>query len=283
MGLVALSIGLLTAHYGESTSGTLHSIQRGFMEILSPLQEGASKAFKPARDLFNFFGDAFDAKSQNRTLKQELEQARRELAAAKTAAGENEQLRKLVKLDSSPTPGLSDHYVSARVIARSPTVWYSTITIDRGSSSGIHRDQPVIDGDGLVGRIADTAPNAAQVVLITDHTSAVSAQIVPDGANGLLQPAVGNSDDLQLNFVQKGRAVRRGDMVVTAGWRSGKLESLFPRGIPIGSVSKASTEELDIYQRAHIKPFADLRRIDVVQVLNRPLPRVVGQLDQLGQ
>lgn len=278
LALVAVSLTLLTAYYGESASGALHSIQRGFLEVLAPLQEGASRALKPPRDLVNFIGDALDAKSENKQLKKELEEARRELAASQTAERENKQLRDLVNLDSSPTPGLAKHYVTARVIARSPTVWYSTLTIDKGSSSGIRRDQPVITGDGLVGRISATAPNAAQVTLITDHSSAVSAQAVPDGANGLVQPAVGNPDDLQLNFVQKSKAVRNGQLVVTAGWQAGKLRSLFPRGIPIGRITKADQGELDVYQRAHLRPFADLRQIDVVQVIDRSLPRAAEQL-----
>lgn len=278
LALVATSLALLTAHYGESASGALHSIQRGFLEILAPLQEGASRALKPPRDLVNFIGDALDAKSENKHLKKDLEDARRQLAASQTAERENKQLRGLVNLDSSPTPGLTNHYVTARVIARSPTVWYSTLTIDKGSSSGIRRDQPVITGDGLVGRISATAPNAAQVMLITDHSSAVSAQAVPDGANGLIQPAVGNPDDLLLNYVQKGKAVKQGQLVVTAGWQAGTLKSLFPRGIPIGRITKADPGELEVYQRAHLKPFGDLRQIDVVQVIDRPLPRAAEQL-----
>jgi cell shape-determining protein MreC len=56
-------------------------------------------------------------------------------------------------------------------------------------------------------------------------------------------------------------------VIVTSGFRSGALESLFPRGIPIGTVTKVEPNELELYQRVHVKPFADLRRFDFVQVL----------------
>jgi rod shape-determining protein MreC len=65
--------------------------------------------------------------------------------------------------------------------------------------------------------------------------------------------------------------------VVTSGFRSSKLESLFPRGIPIGRVTRVSTDELELYQLVHVQPFADLRRMDYVQVLTSR-----GQTQQAG-
>jgi rod shape-determining protein MreC len=265
--LVGLSIALLTVYFGESASGGLHAIQRGFLEAMAPLQEGASRALKPARDLVGFVGDAFDAKSENKKLRSEVEQLRSRLAAAETDARDAEQLRSIVRLNRSS--GFPEGYeqVAARVIARSPTVWYSTVTIDKGSDQGVRVDQPVVTGDGLAGRVSDVAADAARVTLITDHTSGVSAQVVPDGANGLVKATVGNPSDLILDFVQKGRRVAKGATVVTSGWRSSRLESLFPRGIPIGSVRKVDSEERELYQRVHVQPFADLRQLDVVEVL----------------
>jgi rod shape-determining protein MreC len=265
--LVGLSIALLTVYFGESASGGLHAIQRGFLEAMAPLQEGASRALKPARDLVGFVGDAFDAKSENKKLRSEVEQLRSRLATAETDARDAEQLRSIVRLNRSS--GFPEGYeqVAARVIARSPTVWYSTVTIDKGSDQGLRVDQPVVTGDGLAGRVSDVAADAARVTLITDHTSGVSAQVVPDGANGLVKATVGNPSDLILDFVQKGRRVDKGATVVTSGWRSSRLESLFPRGIPIGRVRKVDSEERELYQRVHVQPFADLRQLDVVEAL----------------
>jgi rod shape-determining protein MreC len=265
--LVSLSIALLTVYFGESASGGLHAIQRGFLEVLAPLQEGANRALKPARDLVGWTGDVFDAKSENDDLRKQNEQLRRQVAALETAERDARQLRALVGLNRSS--GFPDGYdpVGARVIGRSPTVWYSAITIDKGSSAGVHANQPVVSGAGLVGRVSDVSGGAARVTLITDHTSGVSAQLVPDGPNGLVKATVGNPSDLLLDFVQKGRAVRTGATVVTSGWRSSRLESLFPRGIPIGRVTRVDSDERELYQRVHLRPFADLRELDVVEVL----------------
>src|ERR671911_333001 len=66
--LVALSLFLLTAYFGESDGGGLHATQRGALEVLAPIQEGANKALKPARDLFGWFGDTLDAQDEREGL-----------------------------------------------------------------------------------------------------------------------------------------------------------------------------------------------------------------------
>jgi rod shape-determining protein MreC len=267
--LVGLSIALLTAYFGESASGGLHAIQRGFLQALAPLQEGASRALKPARDFVGWGGDVFDAKSENKKLRRQVRDLQGRLAQSEAGSRDARELRALVGFNRSSA--FPDGYspVSARVIARSPTVWYSTITIDKGSDQGLRVNQPVMSGAGLVGKVSDVAPDAARVTLLTDHTSGVSGQVVPDGANGLVKATVGNPSDLLLDFVQKGRPVPKGATVITSGWRSSHLESLFPRGIPIGAVTRSDSSERELYQRVHLRPFADLRNLDVVKVLTR--------------
>jgi rod shape-determining protein MreC len=264
---VALSLFLLTAYFGESPSGMFHGIQRGAQEVLSPIESGASKVFKPFRDLFNWVGDAFDATDENKQLKKELAQARTELAKARTDARDADQLRKLVGLQQEAGFPQNTEPVTARVIARSPTDWSSTIQINKGTDDGIEADDPVITGDGLVGKIQQASGGTATVQLITDGEAAVDAAVVPDGTSGVVRTPVGDPDDLQLDFVRKVGSIRKGQTVVTSGFRSGRLQSLFPRGIPIGTVRDVDQDELETYQRVHVDPFADFRRIDIVQVL----------------
>jgi rod shape-determining protein MreC len=237
------------------------------MEALAPLQEGASRALKPARDFGGWVGDVFDAKSDNKKLREEVRALRARVVEMETAERDARQLRSLAAFNRSERFPTGYERVTARVIGRSPTVWYSTLTVDKGSSAGVRVDQPAVNGDGLVGRVTAVSGGAAQVTLITDHTSAVSAEVVPDGANGLVKPTVGNPSDLLLDFVEKGKPVRKGATVVTAGWRSSKLESLFPRGLPIGRVTRVDLRERELYQRVHLRPFASVRDLDIVQVL----------------
>ena len=265
--LVALSIALITAYFGESVSGGLHGIQRGAQEVLGPIEDGASRAAKPVSDLVGWTGDVLDAKGKNEDLEKEVERLRKELAKAQTAAREAEQLKELVELRDSEGFPADAPTVTARVIARSPTVWYGTIQIDKGKSDGIRTDMPVITSGGLVGKISAVTANTARVRLITDDESYVSAQVMPQGANGIVRPAVGDPEDLLLDYIEKDRKVTEGTTVITSGFKSSRLESLFPRGIPIGKVTRVDDSELEQYQRVHLEPFVDFRRVDFVQVL----------------
>jgi len=264
---VAAAMVLITVSFGGG--GPLGSIQQGAQDVVSPIENGANRALKPVRDLVGWLGDTFDAKGDNEKLRDEVADLREELATRETARRDADQLRGLVGLRRSDGFPQGTHPVAARVIARSPTVWYSTIRINKGRSDGVRVDQPVIAAGGLAGKVTSVSSGSAQVTLITDSSSAVSAQVVPNGANGIIKPEVGKPDDLLLDFVQKGRRVREKSVVVTSGFESDDVKSIFPRGIPIGRVSRVDLDEVELYQRVHLKPFADLRRIDFVQVLTQ--------------
>jgi rod shape-determining protein MreC len=264
--LVGLSIVLLTGYFGEGSGGFFHSIQSGAQTVLSPIEDGASRAFKPVRDLVGWFGDVFNAKDENKQLKKDLAAARTQGIHADVLQRDNDQLRKLLKL-TDDLGYASSSRVTARVIVKAPTVWYSTVTIDSGRSDGVRVDQPVVSGDGLVGKVTALTGGTATVTLITDGSSYVPAQIDPDGANGVVTPAVGDPNDMQFQYVSRNHPVKVGASVVTSGSVTGKLQSIFPRGIPIGQISRVEPGELDLYQKVHIRPFADFRRLDVLTVL----------------
>lgn len=262
--LILGSFLLLTITYGQSSGG----LQNGVSTIFSPLQTVADRALKPARDLVGWFDETFEAKGENSRLEEELADARRQAVAGQEALQENAQLRKLVELTTGPALAESAYEpVTGRVIARSPTVWHSAVTIDVGSDDGVRVDDPVISGDGLVGRITSTQGGSAQVTLITDHASAVSAKVLPGGVQGVIRPEVGNPEDLILDFIDSTKDVHGGQTVVTSGWRAQGLASLFPPGLPVGEVTRAPIGEQEASQRVHLRPYADLANLDLVQVL----------------
>ncbi len=266
---VTLSIVMLTAYFGESGGGVFHTLQRGAQEAFAPIETGTTRALKPFRDFFGWFGDTLDAKGENEDLRREVEELRKRVAEASTAEQDARQLQGLVDLQRSEGFPDGTEPVAARVIARSPTVWYSTVKIDKGSGDGVREDQPVIAAGGLAGKVTSVTGGTAEVTLITDGSSAVSAQIMPNGASGIVKPEVGKPEDLLLQFVQRGRRVTEGTTVVTSGFTSDRVESLFPRGVPIGEVSRVDLDEVELYQRVHIKPFADMRSLDIVEVLTQ--------------
>jgi len=86
----------------------------------------------------------------------------------------------------------------------------------------------------------------------------------------VITPEVGDPGKLLLDFIEEDREVQKGRMVVTAGWRAGRLSSLFPYGIEIGKVTDATIDEQETYQRVHVQPFVDVREMEIVRVLTEP-------------
>jgi rod shape-determining protein MreC len=265
--LVVASLTLLSLYFREGSGGPLHGFERVVSTVLSPVQEAADRALKPARDFVNWFDETFDARGENNELQEEVTSLRDELAQLQSRERQSAELAKLAKLTGGGLVPPGQEPVTARVIGRSPTVWYSKVTIDKGNSAGVRVDDPVIAADGLAGRVTATTRGTAQVTLITDADSSVTGRVLPAGATGVVEPNVGDPEDLTLNFVDEGEQIGDGEMVVTAGFSDGDLSSIFPPGIPIGEVTEATLEEQQAYQRIHLRAFADLRDMDFVRVL----------------
>jgi rod shape-determining protein MreC len=274
--LVASSLILLTAYFGEPAGGALHTMQRGILQVVSPIQEGASRALKPVRDLFGWVGDTVSAKGDLKNTRKERDQWRASAVRNRAAVRENAQLRGLLALDRAPVSLKAYDPVSARVIGSSSTLWFVRIIIDKGSNSGIRTETPVIasdgdpgdEGSGVIGKVEYVTPSTATVRLITDAAVSVAARTVSGSSTGIVEPKVGNPRDLVLRGIRKTDPVSKGDVVVTAGTVSSRndLASVFPPDLPIGRVTRID-EPGSTAQEVHLRPFVDLRRVEFVQVL----------------
>jgi rod shape-determining protein MreC len=272
--LVVASLILLTAYFGGSASSPLHTVQRGIVEVVSPIEQGASTVLSPFRDVAGWFSDTFHARSQVAQLKKKVERLTTELAQAQEAEILNRQLSREVHLDAAENVSAYKP-VTGDVIWHDPTLWYQTIEIDKGSDDGVAVNDPVIGDGALVGKVSLVDPSVSVVQLITDNAVNVAAQVEDhNGDTGILVPAVGNPNEMLLQDLphivpgQPGPQV--GQLVVTAGYKSGPLNSLYPRGIPIGQVSNASANNLINNQEVQVSPAADLRHLAAVQVLTTP-------------
>jgi rod shape-determining protein MreC len=262
--LVALSLILLTAYFGESPNGRLHGVQRGFLTVVSPIQEGANAALKPVRNLFGWFGSAVHAKSQLAAVRRQNDRLRAELIEREDDDRGYHRLLQLYKLDGGLRIS-AYRPVAATVEAQSPNIWYTTVNIDRGTSAGVQVDDPVIDGEGLVGKVTQAASDGAQVSLITDSSVAVSAMVSSTGAPGMVQPKVGAPNTLVMEYLPANTPVSVGEYVVTSGTISSHGESLYPRGIAIGQVTEVGEEAP--YKTVEVSPLANLHGLETVQVL----------------
>jgi len=267
--LVAASLFLLTVYFGEGSSGSLHSVQRGVMGVLSPIQEGANRVLKPVRDLFGWFGDTVDAKGQRDKYKEQRDALQKQLDNAYVQIGDIDQRNKLKQLNATAQ---LDQYspVEARVYLRSPNAFFQRMTINKGTNDGVHGGDPVVAGDGLIGKILDAGGGSSVVMLITDQDFSVSALVGASREPGSIEPAIGAPGDLLLDMVQDTSKVHASDQVYTAGTIVERLASRYPPGIPIGKVQRIDPGSGDLDRRIHVTPSADLTHTDIVQVLTEP-------------
>jgi rod shape-determining protein MreC len=267
--LVVVSVVLLTAYFGASPNSPLHSIQRGIVQVFSPIQEGASKALSPFRDVANFFSTTFKAKSQVNQLRAEVHHYQAELAQAQYAASQNAQLSREVGLDK--TAGLASYRpVAASVTFRDPSLWYQTVSVDKGTADGVALHDPVTGDGALVGEVTEVGSDYSVVTLITDNTQAEAAEVANSrGDSGVLQPSVGSPNQLVLNYLPRGASIQVGQLVTTVGFKSAQLQDLYPPGIVIGQVSYVGNDLANNGQ-VQVTPAADLTHLDVVQILTSP-------------
>ncbi len=277
--LVVLSLILLTAYFGEASSGRLHSVQRGFLTVISPIQDGANKALKPVRDLFGWFGDTLHAKSQRDQLLKQNDKLRHEQVADQAEKRSYHELLGMFHLDNQLSVA-NYRPVIATVVSKSPNIWYATVTIDKGESAGVRVNDPVINGEGLVGKVTQVISDGAQVSLITDSTMGVSARLGSTNATGIVQPKVGDPNDLLLQYLPGDTQPNPNEYVVTSGTVSSPDDSLYPPGIPIGQVT--SVNEESAYKSVNVHPLANLHNLDVVQVLTAASGTLPSNLSHLA-
>ena len=259
--LVLLSIVLITIYFRESSNGGLHQVQSVGATVLRPFEIGADRVSRPFRDAYGYLAGLVHAKSENKRLRTQLDLLRQQRAQNVYAASENLQLRRELRFVRSASFPSGFSYVGADVIAQPPTAFEQQVTIDAGSSSGIQQNDPVVTDEGLVGTVVRVATHVSLVALLTDDTTSVAAIDVQTRAPGVVK--AGSTFDQ----VSKDQRVNPGDELVTAGWKSGNLSSIYPRGIAIGRVTSVGQNEVDLYKHVQLVPFANFKTLSNVLVL----------------
>jgi rod shape-determining protein MreC len=265
--LTLVSLALVTVYFRESDGGTLHGAQSTGASILRPFEVGAERIARPFRDAAGWFNGLLDAKSQNEKLKEQIDALRQQIILTQSALRENTQLKSLLDYREGARFPKDYRAISARVIARASPQFAQQIVVSAGKNDGISKHDAVVTADGLVGEVTKVASNVAQVTLLTDPTSAVSGLDISTDAAGIVQHGR-SASSLIVDRVTKDQVVNQGDVFVTSGFRSGDLTSLYPRGIPVGSVAaRVGQSDTDLYKQIQLEPFVDFSQLDAVIVL----------------
>jgi rod shape-determining protein MreC len=264
--LVFVSIVLITIYFREPASGGLHGAQSAGATVLRPFEVGAERVARPFRDAYGWFAGLFHAKSQNADLRTQVRKLSSAVTQQQNALQENAELKRLLHYVGSRSFPNGYDYVATAIISRPPSEFDQQVGIAAGSTSGIRQDDPVVNADGLVGLVTQVARNTAEVTLLTDPRLNVSAMDLTTKATGIVSHGQGHGT-LIFDRVSKSQMIDPGDWVVTQGWKLGPLASNYPKGIPIGVVTGASQNDIDLYWQIQLHPRVDFGNLQSVLVL----------------
>jgi len=265
-------IGLLLANVvimaidARDSQGGQQMVRVWTQTVATPVQNVSSKAGGATsnffRQIFNFHSIA----AENEQLKQRVTEMESELHNARLQTAENERLKGLLGLRDQNTY----QTVPARVIARDPSIWFNTITIDRGSSSGVKVNMPVVSATGIVGRVVTVSPWASQVMLVTDEKAGAGAVVGQLGESGALGSVRGRPDLglVEMRYVSGLEKVTVGDYVVTTG-----QDGIYPAGLNVGEIVDVKNGTATQPHQILIRPGARLDRLEEVAVLLYEAPQ----------
>lgn len=262
--LVSISLVTITVDYREGTDGPLASLGDGALAVVSPLQEAVSKVTHP---IGNFFSTLFRLPSIRRErdlLRERVDTLETQLAEGRADQARLTETEALLGLQESL--GQRIETTGAQVIANGVSNFEWTITIDKGSSDGIHENMPVVASAGLVGHVVNVGTSSSVVQLIIDPDSSVAGRLDVSRQTGLLSgegPA-----DLQMSLVEPTVEVAPDEHVVTAGYRiAGVAESLYPPNVLVGTVSRVLDEDSATEKFLTVRPAVDFSSLSLVLVV----------------
>lgn len=256
--IVAMTILMTTSYFVDYTNFFVSTgVQKAVSVAQAPLTKIGNSISGGLKGIFGFR----QVLAQNEEMKQQITDLNREIIDNKLAASELEELRSLsAALNYLETiPEYS--YVTADVIAQDASIWLSTFTINVGESQGVGRDDIVINGDGLIGRVASVGGSWAKVVTIIDNSGSVSFRISRSiDFTGVLE---GNGEgELEGYLLDPEADIVEGDVLITSGLGG------YPQGISIGKVHSVVSDDDKLLKSIRIEPnvnFSSLQKVTVIQ------------------
>lgn len=242
--------------------------------LLSPIQNAFSSATRGIKNFVTNWRNYDALEEEFEVLSRENQQLSLELSSAEEAIQENERLKTLLDAQNA-YESLDPIY--AKVIARDAGQWFSTFSINRGTSSGVSKDMAVVNGDGLIGHVYEVGLNYAKVRSIIDPRSGVGCLVQRTRDNGVLRGGVSDTDDEAeciVYYLPNINNIMPGDVIVTSG-----SDGLYPKGLPVGTVTQISLSAGSEGNYAIVSPHVDFLHIEEVLVLRDVVEKDTGTVD----
>lgn len=220
------------------------------------IQQGTYGVLNGIGGVWYGYVNLIHVRQENEQLHAEVERLRGENNLLKEEGALAERLQSVLDFKESAPFGL----VAASVIGRDPTHWYRTIILNKGEAEGVKVDMGVITPAGVVGKVIKTGPHHAQVLLMTDRSSAVAAIVQRTRDEGIVQGM--EEGAIRLKYLPHFSEVVVGDTLVTSG-----LEGSFAKGLKIGEIEKVEKKEHELFLQVRVTPQINLSKLEEVLII----------------
>jgi rod shape-determining protein MreC len=226
------------------------------LEVIGPFQTAISNVSNYVSGFWGKYLALLDVRNENEQLRQELQKYKIANIEYREALATNVRLQKLLELkESLPPPTLT-----AEIIGKDPSLWFRTLTINRGSSDGVQKGMPVVTVEGVVGQVLTSSPNYSKVLLATDPNSAIDVITQKTRVQGIVKGL--GREAFALHYVLKSAEVEKEDYVLTSG-----LGGVFPKGLMVGKVSDIQKSRRGMFQNIEIEPAVDFTQLEYLIII----------------
>jgi len=260
---VVLGLLLLIVFTGDGRE-KLTQVEDVLLALFAPVQTVFSSAGQSIQSFFEAIVSFHQLKTENERLQAEIDFIQNQLVKFLELQKENHRFRQLLEFKQSSGHAL----LAAEVIARDPSQWFGTITVNRGYLDGVQREMAVITDRGLVGMVCTVSPNSSQVILVTDPRLPVSAMVQRSRDPGIVGIVESYSKDpsfLNLTYLPPDTRIQPGDAVISSG-----LGGIFPKGLYIGTVKEVKEDQFGLVLSAVVEPGVNFNRLEEVLIVIGP-------------
>jgi len=233
-------------------------LQRFVIETVGPVLKSFGNLSGLIEDAVSEYLWLRKVREENEGLRQRVAGLEKNLIEYQEAYIENLRLRRLLDFRST-IPGEA---VAAQVVVHDMTGWFQTLIVDKGFRDGIGPDMPVVNDEGVIGRILDVSDRYARVLMITDPGSAVDAIVQRNRVRGILGGKDANG--CLLKYVRGNLDVQVGDLIITSG-----KDGLFPKGLRLGVVQGIFKDPVDLFQKIEVKPLVRLSALEELLIIKK--------------
>lgn len=239
----------------------INLVNDAFLTGFSEVQGFVSRLGASTAGFFRGLFDFRKLQEENRELLKELADRENLRHQVLELQKENYRLREMLDFKERKDYEL----LPAEVIARDPSNWFETITVNRGSLHGVKKNMAVITSQGLVGNILKVSRTSSRVLLLTDSRRAVSALVMRSrepGDVGIVEGSSGESVSLRMTNLPPEANIQPGDTIISSG-----LGGIFPKGLVIGTVLETGLDQYGLLQQAVVLPAVNFNRLEEVFIV----------------